>query len=87
MKIKKDAEIKERHDDRQFFHKIGVKSSDVYYRNDDKVEEKRSSLRGQGRETATKLNQDHFSRIEESKKKMMEQAQLRQQELEKLKKD
>lgn len=45
MQMKKDAERKAKQDDRQFFHDFGVKSSDIFYHNDDKVERERKSLR------------------------------------------
>lgn len=49
-------ETKAKLDDRKFFHDVGIKSSDCYYVNDDKVERKKASLRGVAREVATKLN-------------------------------
>lgn len=74
MKLKKDALLKEKQDEKKFFLDYGVKSSDVFYVNDDKVVEKRHSLRTQARSVATQLNDQHMSKIEENRKKMIDQA-------------
>ena len=63
MQLKKEAEKQAKLDERKFFHDVGVNSSDVYYHNDDKMERQRNSLRNQAREVATKLNEDHYSKI------------------------
>ena len=66
--------LKEKQDERKFFNDFSVKSSDVYYVNDDKAERMRNSLRGQAREVATRLNEEHNSKIEGNRKKMIDQA-------------
>lgn len=37
MQLKKDAEKLAKLEERQYFNELGVKSSDVFYHNDDKV--------------------------------------------------
>ena len=59
MQFKKDLQQKMKLDDRKHFQEVGVKSSDVYYVNDDKVEMHKKSLRGGAREFANKLNEEH----------------------------
>ena len=61
-------------EERKFFHDVGVKSSDIFYHNDDKVQEKRTSLRNQSKDVAAKLNEEQYSKIQDKKKKMAEQA-------------
>ena len=58
MAIKKELEQKSKIDDRKFFMEVGVKSSDCYYVNDDKVAQKKQSLRGGAREVANRLNEE-----------------------------
>lgn len=38
MQLKKEAEKKAKKDDQQFFNDFGVKSSDIFYHNDDKIQ-------------------------------------------------
>ena len=74
-------------DDRTYFKDVGIKSSDCYYVNDDKVEARKLSLRGGSRTVAAQLNDEHNTMIENRHKKMQEQAQNRLAELEKMKQD
>ena len=59
-------------DDRKHFQEVGIKSSDVYYVNDDKVERHKQSLRGGAREVAIKLNEEHQNRIDNHRNLMVE---------------
>lgn len=87
MQNKKELEKKMKNDDRQFFNEVGVKSSDCYYMNDDKVERQKKSLRGVAREVANKLNEDHQKAVDHNKKRMIDQAKKRLEDLEKMKQD
>ena len=58
---------KMKNDDRTFFNEIGIKSSDCYYVNDDKVERHKKSLRGGAREVANKLNEDHQKAVDSNR--------------------
>ena len=59
-------------DDRAFFNEVGIKSSDCYYVNDDKVERSKKSMRGGAREVATKLNNEQQSAVENNRKRMFD---------------
>ena len=87
MALKKELETKRRLDDRKFFQEVGVKSSDVYYVNDDKVEKRKQSLRGGAREVANMLNEEINQGKNNYMKTMTEQAAKRLEELEKMKQD
>lgn len=78
MEEKKALTVGKRVADRDNFNAIGIRSSDIYYINEDKKAAATAALKGGARAVADKLRSDHMSFIDERKKKREQEAINRQ---------
>lgn len=74
MHAKKEAAVKEVVDSRANFLEKGVKASDVFYTNQDRILGRRAELRGTGKNEATTLKGAYEMAQEEKYNKMKEEA-------------
>ena len=77
IEAKKKVERDEKLKDREFYDKIGCKSSDIYYINEDKKIAYINSLRGNAGKMAQHLREKHNAMLAEKRENILRQNEAR----------